>query len=57
MWKNVHPVNSTGIQTHNLWNMSLLPLPLDQGFHPRGNVLDVQVFPKQWLFLYEKCNK
>ena len=23
--KNVHPVNGAGIQTHNLWNMSLLP--------------------------------
>ena len=25
MWKNVHPVYRTGIQTHDLWNMSLLP--------------------------------
>ena len=23
--KNVHPVYGAGIQTHNLWNMSLLP--------------------------------
>ena len=23
--KNVHPAYSAGIQTHNLWNMSLLP--------------------------------
>ena len=23
--KNVHPVSDAGIQTHNLWNMSLLP--------------------------------
>ena len=23
--KNVHPVYGTGIQTHDLWNMSLLP--------------------------------
>ena len=25
MWKNVHPVYGARIQTHNLWNMSLLP--------------------------------
>ena len=24
MWKNVHPVYSTGIRSHDLWNMSLL---------------------------------
>ena len=30
MWKNVHPVYGARIQTHNLWNMSLLPYPLDQ---------------------------
>ena len=23
MWKNVHPVYVAGIQTHDLWNMSL----------------------------------
>ena len=27
---HVHPVSSAGIQTHDLWNMSLLPQPLDQ---------------------------
>ena len=27
--KNVHPVNFAGIQTHDLQNMILLPLPLD----------------------------
>ena len=32
--KNVHPVYGAGIQTHNLWNMSLLPWPLDQGSRP-----------------------
>ena len=31
--KNVHPVYGAGIRTHSLWNMSLLPLPLDQGSH------------------------
>ena len=25
MWKNVHPVYGAGIQTHDLWNMILLP--------------------------------
>ena len=35
--KNVHPVYGTGIQTHNLWNMSLLPKPLDQG--SRSNIV------------------
>ena len=34
MWKNVNPVYSVGIQTHNLWNVSLLPWPLDQGSRP-----------------------
>ena len=29
MWKNVHPVCGAWIQTHNLLNVSLLPLPLD----------------------------
>ena len=29
--KNVHPVYSTGIQTHDLQNVSLIPSPLDQG--------------------------
>ena len=33
LWKNVHPVYSTGIRTHDIWNMSLLPYPLDQGNH------------------------
>ena len=32
--KNVHPVYGVGIQTHDHWNMSLLPLPLDQGSRP-----------------------
>ena len=34
MWINAHPVYGAGIQTHVLQNMSLLPYPLDQGFHP-----------------------
>ena len=31
MWKNVHPVYSAAIQTHNLLNMSRHPKPLDHG--------------------------
>ena len=30
----LHPVFSTGIQTHNLLNMSRLPKPLDRGSRP-----------------------
>ena len=29
--KIVNPVYGAGIRTHDLWNMSLLPYPLDQG--------------------------
>jgi len=39
MRKNVHPVYSAGIQTHDFWNMSLLPLPLDQGSRPENLLL------------------
>ena len=31
---HVHPVYGAGIRTHDLWNMSLLPKPLDQGSRP-----------------------
>ena len=30
------------IQTHDLWNMSLLPLPLDQGSRPLG-IFDIKL--------------
>ena len=33
---NVHPVYSAGIQTHDLQNVSLLPLPLDQYSRPNN---------------------
>ena len=33
-----HPVYGTRIQTYNLLNMSCLPQPLDQGYHPKINV-------------------
>ena len=29
---HVHPVYGAGIQTYNLWNVSLFPKPLDQGY-------------------------
>ena len=32
--KNVHQVKGAGIRTHDLSNMSRLPLPLDQGSRP-----------------------
>ena len=32
--KNVHPVYGAESQTHDLWNMSLLPEPLDQRSRP-----------------------
>ena len=32
--KNIHPVYATGIRTHDLKIVSLLPLPLDQGSRP-----------------------
>ena len=33
--KNVHPIYSAWIRTPNLQNMSILPLPLDQGSRPK----------------------
>ena len=40
MRKNVHPVYGAGIRTYDdLWNMSLLPWPLDQGSRPTGSTL------------------
>ena len=32
--KNVNPLYDAGIRTNDLWNMSLLPGPLDQGSRP-----------------------
>ena len=37
--KNVHPVYGAGIRTHDLHNMCLLPLPLNQGTRPKAIVL------------------
>ena len=44
MWKMVHPVYCAGIQTHDLWNMSLLPLPLGQGSAQEKQMLPQQCF-------------
>ena len=37
--KNFYPVYGGGIWTHNLWKMSLLPLPPDQGSRPQSCTL------------------
>ena len=37
--KNVHPVASAGIQTHNLLNFSLLPKLIGQGTRPNWSDL------------------
>ena len=34
MWKTIQLVSGAGIQTHNLFDTSLLPQPLDQGPPP-----------------------
>ena len=34
LWKNVHPVYGAGIQSHDLWKVSLFPYPLDKGSRP-----------------------
>ena len=41
--KNVHPVYGAGIRTHNLQNMSLLPLPLDQGSRPDAGIIRFEI--------------
>ena len=40
---HVHPVYGTGIRTHNLWIVSLLPQPLDQGSRPKVIDLSIQL--------------
>ena len=42
--KSVSAVYSTGIQTHDLWNTSLLPSPLDQGSRPLMTMLITSKF-------------
>ena len=46
MWKNVHPVSSAGIQTHNLLITSLLSQPLDQGSRPKMSQLNLNKIAK-----------
>ena len=43
MWKNFHPVYGAGIWTHDHRNMSLLPLPLDQGYRPSFSSYHVKI--------------
>ena len=50
--KNVHPVYGAGIRTHDLQNVSLFPLPLDQGSRPDDLFLDLllrRVFVRDFL--------
>ena len=44
--KNVHP--GAGIQNHDLQNVSLLPVPLDQGSHPKCDSLCA----REWQNVY-----
>ena len=57
--KNVHPAYGAGIQTHDLKNMSLFPLPLDHGYRPNSLLLWNFAKSKEayvWHFpLQEKC--
>ena len=57
MWKNVHPVYGTGIRTHDLWNMSLLPFPLDQGSRPTvPNITNIFASQGYILFYVHFCS-
>ena len=47
MW-NVHPVSGTGIRTHDLWIVSLLPQPLDQGSRPTSMCVFVKKRKIEW---------
>ena len=47
--KNVHPVYGVRIWTHNLWNISILPLPLDQGSRPFLSQLYLVLFSVESL--------
>ena len=48
MLKNTHSVPGVGIQTHNLLNTRIHPLPLDQGY---CRIIDVKLF-LNGLFLF-----
>ena len=55
--KNVHPVYGAGIRTHDLRNVSLFPLPLDQGSRPKIRTIVWNYFFVALLFvLYVKCS-
>ena len=55
MWKNVHPVSSTGIQTHNLLIMSLLPKPLCQGSRPSSRYFFLAYLNVKMVLNREMC--
>ena len=48
----VYPESCAGIRTHNLWNASLFPKPLDQGSRPKksefifGNFVTIDILEK-----------
>ena len=53
--KNVHPVYSARIPTHDLWNMSLLLKPLDQGSRPL--LFKFGLFKHGTIFIANKFEK
>ena len=55
MWKNVHPGYGAGIRTHDLWNVNLLPLPLDQG--SRVKTFSWQQFPQLQITLFPNVTR
>ena len=53
--KNVHPVYGAGIRTHDLWNVSLFPLPLDQGSRPVTDIF--RFYKSEWSTKTDFCSK
>jgi len=56
MWKNDHPVYGARIQTHDLWNMSLLPQPLDQDSLPKLYIFSTNVKISILIQTYDLLN-
>ena len=48
MWKNVHPVYYARIRSHGLWNISLLPQPLDQSSRPFETHFILKLIVPSW---------
>ena len=42
IWEIIHLVCRTGIRTHSLFNMSLLPQPLDQGSRLLSEIMTLE---------------